>query len=125
MIKQCAYCEKEFEPVDPRHKTCGKECRIARNKAKAKECRIKHHDELLQQSRANIKPIFCKICGKPIPRYVVGERMSRRRYHEKCVVEVALQAVSEGAKAKDKRICRAWNTYGYSMSELREMIERE
>ena len=124
MIKKCAFCGKEFEPVDPRHKTCGKECRIARNKAKAKECHDRNRDERLKKQRAKIKPIFCKICGEVVERDYSGIRATAKTYHEKCVVSEALQAVKKGKTCYDYRIRRALNN-GYTISELREMIEEE
>lgn len=121
-MKKCAFCGKEFEPVDPRYKTCGKECRIARNKAKAKECHDRNRDERLKKQRAKIKPIFCKICGEVVERDYSGIRATAKTYHEKCVVSEALQAVKKGKNCYDYRVRRALNN-GYTISELREMMK--
>ena len=70
------------------------------------------------------KIILCKICGKPVTPSDTGGRLSHKYYHEKCVVKEALQAVSEGKGFNDRRVKRAYNIYGYSIKELREMLKK-
>ena len=48
-------------------------------------------------------------------------RMVRKDYHEECVIEEALKAISEGASCKDKRIKRAYNTFAYGVKELKKL----
>ena len=55
--------------------------------------------------------------------------MSRKHYHEECVVREALQAISEGGKSTkgtgDSRIFRAHNVLGMGVRELKELQEQE
>ena len=78
-----------------------------------------------ERNRKNAKIILCKICGKPVPPSDTGGRLSHKYYHEECVVKEALQAIAEGGTSSkftgDSRIFRAYNVFGYSVGELKEL----
>ena len=127
--KNCVVCGKEIEVVNSRYCLCSDECR----KARAREYQrsymdIETHRKYMKEKRwRNPKIIPCKICGEPVPPTFNGKnKMCRSHYHENCVLSEAIKAIQEGCKCNDKRIHRAWNTYGYTMSEIIEgMKEKE
>ena len=89
----------------------------------------RHRLQSIESYRRRAKIIPCKICGEPVPASDSGGRMSRKHYHEECVVREALQAISEGGKSTkgtgDKRIFRAHNVLGMGVRELKELQEQE
>lgn len=115
--KKCPVCGKIFETPYKQRKYCSKSCSDV---IQAEKDKIRRRNYPRKKRR---QPILCKICGEPVPQCIVNERMSHKHYHENCVVEVALQAVLEGATWKDKRIYMAGNRYGYNKAELMEIIE--
>ena len=131
MIKKCIVCGKEFEVVNSRYCLCSDECR----KKRRAELEMKYLSDPViverrriqsrERSRKNAKIILCKICGKPVPPSDTGGRLSHKYYHEECVVKEALQAIAEGGTSSkftgDSRIFRAYNVFGYSVSELKEL----
>lgn len=126
--KNCIICGKEIEVVNSRHCLCSDECREARKKQLYEKYKNSpEHKEKNRLWRArnhkNPKVIPCRICGEPVPPTFRENRMGRSHYHEKCVLSEAMQAVREGCKCNDKRIHRAWNTFGYTMSELIEEMK--
>ena len=130
--KNCIVCGKEIEVVNPQYCLCSDECRKVRAKQwyekyrKSPEYEDKRRLQCtreLEKNHKNPKFIPCKICGKPVPPTFRENRMSRSHYHEKCVLSEAMQAVREGCKCNDKRIHRAWNTFGYTMSEVIEEMK--
>ena len=129
--KQCIVCGKEFEVVNSRYCLCSDECR----KKRRAELEMKYSSDPViverrriqsrERSRKNAKIILCKICGKPVPPSDTGGRLSHKYYHEECVVKEALQAIAEGGTSSkftgDSRIFRAYNVFGYSVGELKEL----
>lgn len=124
--KNCVICGKEIEVANSCYCLCSDECRRVRDRmrrlapeyrAKVSERRKRRYKE---QRWKHIKVIPCKICGKPVEPEFYDGRMRRKFRHESCVLSEALQAISEGAKNKDKRIARAYRMYGYTVKELRE-----
>ena len=129
--KNCVVCGKEIEVANPCHCLCSDECRKARRKQLYEKYKNspEYEDKLrlynarwLERSHKNPKVIPCKICGENVPPTFRENRMSRSHYHEDCVLSEAIKAIQEGCKFNDKRIRRAWNTYGYTMSEIVETI---
>ena len=135
MIKKCIVCGKEFEVVNSRYCLCSDECRKKRayelNKKYMSDPVIheRHRLQSMESYRRRAKIIQCKICGKPVPPSDISGRMSRKHYHEECVIKEALQAISEGGKSTkgtgDKRIFRAHNVLGMGVRELKELQEQE
>ena len=133
--KQCIVCGKEIEVVNPRYCLCSDECRKKRayelNKKYMSDPVLheRHRLQYMKSYRRRAKIIPCKICGEPVPASDSGGRMSRKHYHEECVVREALQAISEGGKSTkgtgDKRIFRAHNVLGMGVKELKELQEQE
>ena len=133
--KQCIVCGKEIEVVNSRYCLCSDECRKKRtyelNKKYMSDPVIheRHRLQSVKSYRRRAKIIPCKICGEPVPASDSGGRMSRKHYHEECVVREALQAISEGGKSTkgtgDKRIFRAHNVLGMGVRELKELQEQE
>ena len=130
--KNCIVCGKEIKVTNPRHCLCSDECRKARRKQLYEKYKKspEYEDKLrlykarwVERSYKNPKVIPCKICGEPVPPKFNGKnRMRRSHYHENCVLSEAIKAIQEGCKCNDKRIHRAWNTFGYTMSEIGEAI---
>ena len=134
--KNCVVCGKEIEVANPQYCLCSDECRKVRHKQWSEKYKNSPEYEdkrrlycarQSERSHKNPKVIPCKICGKPVPPTFNGKnKMCRSHYHEKCVLSEAIQAVRDGCKISDKRVIRAWNTYGYTMSEIIEgMKEKE
>ena len=131
--KQCIVCGKEIEVVNSRYCLCSDECRKKRtyehNKKYMSDPVIheRHRLQSMKSYRRRAKIIPCKICGEPVPASDSGGRMSRKHYHEECVIKEALQAISEGGKSTkgtgDKRIFRAHNVLGMGVRELKELQE--
>ena len=131
--KQCIVCGKEFEVVNSRYCLCSDECRKKRtyelNKKYMSDPALheRHRLQSIESYRRRAKIIPCKICGEPVPASDSGGRMSRKHYHEECVIKEALQAISEGGKSTkgtgDKRIFRAHNVLGMGVRELKELQE--
>ena len=132
IIKKCIVCGKEIEVANPRYCLCSDECKKKRHaelNRKYMSDPVLHERKLKQdrvRRRNNAKIIPCKICGEPVNPIDNGGRLSRKYYHEECVVREALQAISEGGKSTkgtgDSRIFRAHNVFGYSVGELKEML---
>ena len=133
--KQCIVCGKEIEVANPRYCLCSDECRKKRTYELNKKymsdpvLHERHRLQSIESYRRRAKIIPCKICGEPVPASDSGGRMSRKHYHEECVVRDALQAISEGGKSTkgtgDKRIFRAHNVLGMGVKELKELQEQE
>ena len=130
--KNCIVCGKEIEVVNPQYCLCSDECRKVRVKQRYEKYKNSPEYEdkrrlYYARNHKNPKIIPCKICGKPVPPTFNGKnKMCRPHYHEKCVLSEAVKAIQEGCKCNDKRIRRAWNTYGYTMSEIiEEMNEND
>ena len=123
--KNCVVCGKEIEVANPRYCLCSDECRKARARGylRSYDYLEKHRKYMKEKRRSNPKIVPCKICGEPVPPTFREGRMCRTHYHEKCVLSEALQAVREGHGWEDKRIMRADNLYGYTMSELIEEVK--
>lgn len=130
--KQCIVCGKEIEVANPRYCLCSEECRKKRTYELNKKymsdpvLHERHRLQSIESYRRRAKIIPCKICGEPVPASDSGGRLSRKHYHEKCVIKEALQAISEGGKSTksngDKRIFRAHNVLGMNVSELKELL---
>lgn len=131
MLKTCRICGKVFEANNPRFCTCSPACSKKNNVIMQKKNYLAHRSEYNQKRRASQQESYrqrfvpCLICGKNIEPTFNGERYTRKRYHEACVVKEALKAIKEGKGRKDKAIMRAWNTYAYTDKELREMLKSE
>ena len=133
--KQCIVCGKEIEVANSRYCLCSDECRKKRayelNKKYMSDPVIheRHRLQSIESYRRRAKIIPCKICGEPVPASDSGGRMSRKHYHEECVIKEALQAIAEGGKSTkgtgDKRIFRAHNVLGMCVKELKELQEQE
>ena len=130
--KNCIICGKEIEVVNPQYCLCSDECRKVRGKQLCEK--YKNSPEYKEKSRLycarqlerkhkNPKVIPCKICGEPVSPTFRENKMCRSHYHENCVLSEAMQAIRDGCKISDKRIRRAWNTFGYTMSELIEEMK--
>ena len=133
MIKnKCIVCGKEFYARQSNYTLCSGECKKKRvaelNKKYMSDPVIheRHRLQSIESYRRRAKIIKCKICGEPVPPSDSGGRMSRKHYHEECVVREALQAISEGGKSTkgtgDKRIFRAHNVLGMGVGELKELL---
>lgn len=131
MFKNCRICGKVFEANNPRYCTCSTACSIKNNSIMQKKYYLAHHDEYNQGSRDRQREkhrqrfVPCRICKENVEPAFNGERYTRKRYHEDCVVKEALKAVAEGKGKKDKAVKRAWNTYGYTVRELKEMLKEK
>ena len=131
--KQCIVCGKEIEVVNSRYCLCSDECRKKRayelNKKYMSDPVIheRHRLQSIESYRRRAKIIPCKICGKPVPPSDSGGRLSRKHYHEECVIKEALQAIAEGGTSSkftgDSRIFRAHNVLGMGVKELKELQE--
>ena len=130
--KNCIICGKELEVVNPQYCLCSDECRKVRGKQlcekynKSPEYEDKRrlwYARNLERKHKNPKVIPCKICGEPVPPTFRENKMCRSHYHEKCVLSEAIKAIQEGCKYDEKRIYRARNMYGYTMSELIEEMK--
>ena len=130
--KNCIVCGKEIEVVNPQYCLCSDECRKVRgkqlsekykNSPEYKEKSRLYNARWLEKKHKNPKVTPCRICGEPVPPIFRENRISRAHYHEKCVLSEAFKAIQEGCKFNDKRIRRAWNTYGYTMSEIIEEMK--
>lgn len=130
MVKNCVVCGKEFEPIPPQRKTCSKACSESRHSQKVDEYNLMYYEEIKlrrrKRARAKAKPIYCKICGEVVERILYNGRIIARKHHEQCVINEAIQAIKEKKSyRKDSRIIRAWNTFGYTVSELKEIMQDE
>ena len=133
MIKKCIVCGKEIEVVNSRYCLCSDECRKKRayelNKKYMSDPVIheRHRLQSIESYRRRAKIIPCKICGNPVPPSSSGGRLSRKHYHEECVIKEALQAIAEGGTSSkftgDSRIFRAHNVLGMGVRELKELQE--
>ena len=131
--KQCIVCGKEIEVVNSRYCLCSDECRKKRayelNKKYMSDPVIheRHRLQSMKSYRRRAKIIPCKICGEPVPASDSGGRMSRKHYHEECVIKEALQAIAEGGTSSkftgDSRIFRAHNVLGMGVKELKDLQE--
>ena len=123
--KNCVVCGKEIEVVNSYYCLCSDECRKARARdyRRSYEYFEMHKKYMREKYKQNPKVIPCKICGENVPPTFHENRMCRKFYHEKCVLSEAFKAIQEGRKSNDKRIRRAWNLYGYTMSELIEEMK--
>ena len=123
MFKKCKICGKEFETQNTRYCTCSLNCSIKNAQALSNTWKKNNVDKV----REHRKPVIvsCRICGKEVPATYSAGRNSHKYYHEKCVVKDALQAVAEGKGVEDSRVKRAWNTYCYSLKELKELLNNE
>ena len=130
--KQCIVCGKEFYARQSNYTLCSGECkkkRVAELNKKYMSDPVLHERHRLQSRdsyRKRAKISQCKICGEPVAATECGGRLSRKHYHEECVIKEALQAISEGGKTTkgtgDKRIFRAHNVLGMNVSELKELL---
>jgi hypothetical protein len=111
MEKLCKICGKTFEAVNSNYSMCSPECRKENKKRYDREY-IKPHKRAYEPKMLN-----CKICGKPV-------NQSRKRYHEECVLQDAVNAYKNGDRYPSPRIVRAINQ-GYSTPEIREIAEAE
>lgn len=133
--KQCIVCGKEFYARQSNYTLCSDECRKKRvyelNKKYMSDPVLheRHRLQSIESYRRRAKIIPCKICGKPVPPSDSGGRLSRKHYHEECVVREALQAISEGGKSTkgtgDKRLFRAHNVLGMGVRELKELLRED
>ena len=133
--KQCIVCGKEFYARQSNYTLCSDECkkkRVAELNKKYMSDPVLHERHRLQSIesyRRRAKIIKCKICGEPVPPNDSGGRLSRKHYHEECVIKEALQAISEGGKSTkktgDKRITRAHNVLGMNVGELKELLRED
>ena len=131
--KQCIVCGKEIEVANSRYCLCSDECRKKRayelNKKYMSDPVIheRHRLQSIESYRRRAKIIPCKICGEPVPPSDSGGRLSRKHYHEECVIKEALQAIAEGGTSSkftgDSRIFRAHNVLGMGVRELKELQE--
>ena len=129
MFKNCRICGKEFEAQNSRYCTCSPACSIKNRNIMVQKYYYAHpeynqrdRDRHREKRRKRFVP--CLICGKNVQSVYNGERYTRKRYHEECVLKEALQAVSEGKGRKDKTVVRAWNTYAYTVKDLKEMLKK-
>lgn len=129
MIKKCIVCGAEFDARQANYCICSDDCRRIRRKQTAKEFFKKHADKkekyMLNAKIAQRRKskIYCRICGEIVPQHMGEVRMTSKHYHEDCVAREGIQAIKEGAKCSDKRLERAKNRYGYTMAELKEIMD--
>lgn len=131
MIKKCVVCGAEFNAKQSNYCICSDDCRRIRRKQTAKEF-FKNHTDKKEEYMLNAKiaqrrksKIYCRICGEIVPQYMGEMRMTSKHYHEDCVVREGIQAIKESAKYGDKRLMRAHNRYGYTIKDLKEIINNE
>lgn len=128
MIKNCIICGKPFDAKQQNYKLCSDACRHAREIEWQKEHKSKYTDEYRQQRREyhrkRAKTVLCKICGKPVPPVIYGDRVLRKHMHEACVVDEAVRLAKDGVPFTDARFKRAKNM-GYTVRELKEILREE
>ena len=126
MIKKCVVCGAEFDARQANYCICSDECRHIRQYETNKRYKSNNREKYLLSTRQSWlrhkNPICCKICGGVVPQHMGEMRMTSKRYHEDCIVNEGIQAIRENAKSTDKRLVRARNRYGYSMAELKEIM---
>lgn len=131
MIKTCKICGKEFNARQRNYKYCSDECRnvVIQNQKKIyyKRWYDKGLEQRKQWNRKHAPAIYCKICGKEVPKlYESSERVVYRRYHDECIVDTAITAIKNGERlARSQTLRRAYN-HGYTIHELKRIArERE
>lgn len=123
MFKKCKICGEKFETQNTRYCTCSLNCSIKNARALNNTWKKNNVNKVREYRKPVV--VSCRICGKEVPTTYSAGRNSHKYYHEKCVVKEALRAVLEGKGFNDRRVKRAYNIYGYSIKELREMLENE
>lgn len=127
MIKKCVVCGAEFNAKQSNYCICSDDCRRIKQQERYAKYRLNNHERCLIFAREywlrRKKPICCKICGGVVLQHMGEIQMTSKHYHEDCVVREGIQAIKEGAKCSDKRLVRARNRYGYSMAELKEIMD--
>ena len=130
MFKNCRICGAEFETNNPRCCTCSPTCSMKNRSIVAKKRyyanpEIKQQSNVRQREKSRQRSVPCRICGENVPSVFTGVQYGRKRYHEECVVKEALKALSDGKKSHDKVVWRARNTYGYTIKDLKELLNNE
>ena len=129
MIKKCVVCGTEFNAKQSNYCICSGDCRRIRQQEQYVKYKLNNRERYLISARESWlrckKPICCKICGGVVPQHIGEMRMTSKHYHEDCVVREGIQAIKEGAKCSDKRLVRAHNRYGYTITELKEIMNNE
>lgn len=126
MIKKCIVCGAEFNAKQSNYCICSDDCRRIRQQKqnaelnKANYEKYKFNAKMAQRRKSKI---FCKICGKIVHQHMGEVRMTSKHYHEDCVIREGIQAIKDKAKSTDKRLVRARNRYGYTMAELKEIMD--
>ena len=124
--KKCVVCGKEFEARQSNYSLCSDECRKIRKRShtiKRMNDPVRHEQYLKKyKEKRAMKNVPCRICGENVPSIDNGNRMNRKFYHDDCIANEALKAISEGKNCEDKRIRRAYNR-GYTIKELKECGE--
>lgn len=126
MIKKCVVCGTEFDARQANYCICSDECRHIRQYEQNKRYKSNNREKYLYLTRQSWlrrkKSIHCKICGKVVLQHIHNGHMTSKHYHEDCIVNEGIQAIKENAKSTDNRLVRAHNRYGYSMLDLREIM---
>lgn len=123
--KICIWCGTEFECQYSHRKLCSASCKKQHDAEHHRKYRDEHPEmvaewERRKRKRRKIKDVRCRVCGKVVPP-VVGNH--HRWYHDECIIEEGLKALSEGASMSEPRLKRCSNRLGYSKAELLEELE--
>lgn len=127
MLKNCKVCGKEFEAAQSNYTLCSEECRKVRKREICtnyyQEHKESYRKDCKERYRDNLKPIYCKICGKPVERFIENNRLRRKYYHTDCIIAEAIKAIQRGEKCNGtSKILKIANNHGIYKNELMEYI---
>lgn len=85
-----------------------------------------YYKEYYQKHKKNkiIKGYSCRFCGKEVVPKKIGKRISKRTYHEKCLIEAAYKEIQNGGIFyNENKILRFAMNKGFTKSEILEYME--
>lgn len=131
--KQCKICGKTFFARQSNYKICSPKCRQEDYKIQIKKfkdyCRTEEYRKKNRERYKYKSSAFCKICGEKVVNDYDGPHRSRRVYHRECVINKAIEGILNGQNSNpanykvNKDVFRAFNTFHYSMTELRQLMK--
>lgn len=129
---KCRICGKVFQARQRNHTICSEKCREQNYNRHVEQHKLfskTPEGKAIRKRRYKYKPSgICNICGNVVFNKNLGTCRSRKRYREECVLSKAIEAIlkyGEHNTSKQEDIARAWNTYGFSMPEIKDiMVER-